>query len=86
MDARPWGRKTLLRNIDRFQTKKIILGDTARFPLARLGNQEVYNRTFEVIAFGGHQKRHCLLARRRHDGFQKWIAQHWFFAYADPML
>ena len=76
----------MLSNADRFGHFDITLCDTARFPLERLGNPEVYNRTFEVIAFGGHRKRHCVLVRRRHDGFQKWLTSHWFDAYANPFL
>jgi len=71
----------MFHNIDRFSSSHISLGATARFPLDRLGNPQVYNRTFEVVAFGGLGKRHCVLVRRRHDGFQKWIAAHWFDAY-----
>ena len=76
----------MLSNVDRFGHFDVRLGDTARFPLDRLGNEDVYNRTFEVVAFGGYQKRHCVLVRRRHDGFSKWIANHWFDAYANPFL
>jgi len=76
----------VLGNVDRFAHFDIRLGDTARFPLDRLGNPEVHNRTFEVVAFGGYGKRHCVLVRRRHDGLIKWIANHWFDAYANPFL
>jgi hypothetical protein len=76
----------VLGNVDRFGHFDIRLGDTARFPLDRLGNPEVYNRTFEVVAFGGYGKRHCVLVRRRHDGLIKWIANQWFDAYANPFL
>jgi hypothetical protein len=76
----------VLGNVDRFAHFDIRLGDTARFPLDRLGNPEVYNRTFEVVAFGGYGKRHCVLVRRRHDGLIKWIANQWFDAYANPFL
>ena len=76
----------MLGNVDRFSHFDIRLGDTARFPLDRLGNPELYNRTFEVVAFGGYGKRHCVLVRRRHDGLIKWIANHWFDAYANSFL
>ena len=76
----------MLGNVDRFGHFDIRLGDTARFPLDRLGNPEVHNRTFEVVAFGGYGKRHCVLVRRRHDGLIKWIANQWFDAYANPFL
>jgi hypothetical protein len=41
----------MLSNADRFGHFDIRLCDTARFPLDRLGNREVYNRTFEVVSF-----------------------------------
>ena len=46
----------MLGNADIFGHFDIRLGDTARFPLDRLGNEEGYNRTFEVVAFGGRGK------------------------------
>lgn len=66
---------------DRFDRTKIRLGDTARLPL-RLGDSKAYNRTWEVVAFGGQGKRHCLIVRRRHDGLTQTLAAHWWKSYA----
>ena len=80
----------MLNNSDRFSHFDIKLGDTARFPLAlqEFGRADgkVYNRTWEVIAFGGDGRRHLVQVRRRHDGLTKWISNHWFDAYANGYL
>lgn len=65
----------------------IQLGDTARFPLGRLGSEEPpYNRTWVVVAYGGPARPECVRIRRRHDGLEKWLAELWWDAYANPFL
>jgi hypothetical protein len=76
----------MFTNVDRFAdsaARRIRIGDVARFPLGRLGDAQAYNRTWEAIAFPAERSmRHCVIVRRRHDGLEKCIAQHWFVTYA----
>ena len=60
----------------------ITIGDRAYFPASRLGDTEVYRRTFEVVAFrpGG-----LIVCRRRHDGLERTVSGQWWERYAiDP--
>lgn len=56
----------------------IRIGDTARFPLGRLGDETVYRHLFEVTAF---RQDGCIVLARRHDGFTRTIARYWFEKY-----
>lgn len=55
----------------------IRIGDTALFPLGRLGDDDVYRHRWEVYAF----VRDGIIMRRRADGLMRTIAAHWFIRY-----
>ena len=55
----------------------IRIGDRARFPLGRLGDERVYPRSWEAIAF----RNGCVVARRLHDGYTREVAIYWWERY-----
>lgn len=62
----------------RIRTNKIRIGDTARFPLGRLGSDDVYRHRFEVYAF---TRDGCAIVRRLHDGLTRTVSMHWLERY-----
>lgn len=56
---------------------EIKIGDTARFPLGRLGDDEVYRYRWEAIAF----RNGLVVARRLHDGVTRELSAHWWHRY-----
>lgn len=56
----------------------IRIGDVAQFPIGRLGDREISRRRWEAIAF----RPGIVMARRRHDGITRELADHWWRQYA----
>lgn len=60
-------------------TGLIRIGDTARFPLGRLGDEQVYRYRWAVDAF---TRDGCVIVRRLHDGITRTLAAaRWFEKY-----
>lgn len=53
------------------------IGDMARFPLGRLGDETVYRRRWMAVAF----TRGLVVAKRLHDGITRTVAVHWWAQY-----
>jgi hypothetical protein len=54
------------------------VGDRARFPLARLGDEQTYRHGFELIAF----RPGIIVARRLADGMVREVSDYWWSTYA----
>lgn len=59
-------------------SRHIRVGDLARFPLGRLGEETVYPRSFEVVAF----QPSIVILRRLHDGLERRVSTFWCERYA----
>lgn len=56
----------------------ICIGDTARFPLGRLGDDDTYRHRWMVESFALDG---CVTVRRLADGARRTMAAHWFERY-----